>query len=184
MHAEGIRGIRLTPLMGDDPSYDDIEKLTKRMARLNWHLVLMPASPQSFLKLAPRLKDLPVEVVLDHFAWRGWDIADPSGVRQPGFKAVLDALGSGRIWVKLAGPSRFGKSPAPKHEDVLPYARALVESRPDRLLWGSDWPHVRCWDHPVPDDAALIELLAEWIPDEATRKQVLVDNPVKLYGFA
>jgi predicted TIM-barrel fold metal-dependent hydrolase len=182
-NARGIAILNLTPLMGDDPNYEDIEALTKRIARLNWHLVLMPASQESFRKLAPRLKDLPVEVVLDHFAWRGWDIADPSGVHQPGFRAVLDALASGRIWVKLAGPSRFGKSPAPNHADVQPYARALVEARPDRLLWGSDWPHVRCWDHPVPDDAALVELLAEWIPDEATRNQVLVDNPARLYGF-
>lgn len=183
LHQDGIRGIRLTPLIGDDPTFEDLERLTKRIARLNWHLVLMPASPQSWLKLAPRLSDLPVEVVLDHFAWRGWDIADSSGVNQPGFRALVDAAKTGRCWVKLAGPERFGKSAAPRHADVLPYARALVEAQPDRLIWGSDWPHVRSWDHPVPDDAALVELLAEWIPDETIRNRVLVDNPARLYGF-
>jgi predicted TIM-barrel fold metal-dependent hydrolase len=183
MHAGGIRGIRLTPLMGDDPSYEDLERLAKRIARLDWHLVLMPSGRESWRKLAPRLKDLPVEVVLDHFAWRGWDIADPSGVKQPGFQAVLEAAKSGRCWVKLAGPERFDLSHDPQHPNVRRYAEALIEAAPDRLIWGSDWPHVRCWDHPVPDDAGLVELLAGWIPDSALRNRILVDNPARLYGF-
>ena len=183
LHADGIRGVRLTPLMGDDPDYDEIEKLCARIARLGWHLVFAPSGPAAWLKVAPQLADLPVEVVIDHFAWRGWDVADPSGVRQPGFGALIAAARSGRCWVKLAGAERFSRRPPPHHEDMLPYARALIEARPDRIVWGSDWPHVRSWDHPVPDDAALLELLADWAPEAAVRQAILVDNPAHLYGF-
>ncbi len=65
----------------------------------------------------------------------------------------------------------------------MPYARALIEARPDRMIWGTDWPHVRVWDYPMPDDAALLDLLGEWAPDAATRKAILTDNPATLYGF-
>jgi predicted TIM-barrel fold metal-dependent hydrolase len=181
MHAAGIRGVRLTPLHGEEATYDGILALTRRIARLGWHLVYMPSGRESWAEIGPRLPDLPVEVVLDHFAWRGFDIG--AGVDQPGFRILLDLARSGRCWIKLAGPDRFSRAGAPGYTDVLPYARALVAARPDRLIWGSDWPHVRHWDDPVPDDAALLDLLAEWAPDAAVRRTILTDNPIGLYGF-
>jgi 2-pyrone-4,6-dicarboxylate lactonase len=181
MHAGGIRGIRPTPLFGEEPTIDTLRALATRIARLGWHMLYMPSSPEAWAEIGPRLPDLPVEIVLDHFAWRGWDVA--KGQDQPGFRLLLDLARSGRCWVKLAGPSRFGKSPAPAHTDAAPYARALIEVRPDRMIWGTDWPHVRVWDYPMPDDAALVDLLAEWAPDAATRRTILTDNPAKLYGF-
>lgn len=181
MHEAGIRGVRLTPLHGEESSFDDILALARRIARLGWHLVYMPSGRESWTKIGPRLPDLPVEVVLDHFAWRGFDVA--AGIDQPGFGILLDLARSGRCWVKLAGPDRFSRAGAPGYEDALPYARALVAARPDRLIWGSDWPHVRHWDDPVPDDAALLDLLAEWAPDAGVRRAILTDNPAKLYGF-
>ena len=180
-HEAGIRGIRLTPLFGGEPSFDHLRTLAERIAPLGWHMLYMPSGQKSWAEIGPRLPDLPVEVVLDHFAWRGWDVAE--GTDQPGFRLLLDLAKSGRCWVKLAGPSRFGKSPAPEHADTQPYARALIAARPDRMIWGTDWPHVRVWDYPMPDDAALADLLAEWAPDAATRKAILADNPAKLYGF-
>ncbi len=182
-HAAGIRGVRLTPLFGGEPSFEDLRRLAARIAPLGWHILYMPSNKASWAEIGPRLRDLPIEVVLDHFAWRGWDVADPRGTDQPGFKLLMELAKSGRCWVKLAGPSRFGKSPAPQHADVLPYASALIEARPDRMIWGTDWPHVRVWDYPMPDDAALVELLADWAPDAATRHAILVDNPARLYGF-
>jgi 2-pyrone-4,6-dicarboxylate lactonase len=180
-HAAGIRGVRLTPLFGGEPTFDHLRALAGRIAPLGWHMLYMPSGAKSWAEIGPRLPDLPVEVVLDHFAWRGWDIAGGPG--QPGFKLLLDLAKSGRCWVKLAGPSRFGRSPAPEHADVLRYARALIAASPGRMIWGTDWPHVRVWDYPMPDDAALVDLLAEWAPDAATRRAILTDNPARLYGF-
>ncbi len=182
LHAGGIRGVRLTPLFGDEVTPAAIERLCARIARLGWHLVYAPHDIAGWLDIAPRLAGLPVDVVVDHLAWRGWSVDDEAGTDQPGFRAVIDVLAAGNCWLKLAAPHRYYKGDAPWPR-VTPYARAMVAARPDRLIWGSDWPHVRVWDHPMPDDSDLVDWIGEWAADEATRKLILVDNPAQLYGF-
>jgi predicted TIM-barrel fold metal-dependent hydrolase len=92
-------------------------------------------------------------------------------------------LRGGRAWVKLTGPYRISTGPLP-HPDTNAFAHALVEAAPDRLVWGSDWPHVKTeWSMPMPNDGELADLLEVWVPDAGVRKRVLVDNPAKLYGF-
>jgi D-galactarolactone isomerase len=126
------------------------------------------------------IKRLPGKFVIDHIG----KFLEPVGVDAEPFKALLRLLDSGRCWVKLSAPYETSKTGAPKYEDVSRLARALVKHAPERMLWASNWPHPSAPKDNVPDDADLLDLLLDWAPDEATRRRVLVDNPVQLYGFA
>jgi len=125
-----------------------------------------------------RLEKLPVEVVIDHLG----HMPLAAGLGHPGFQLLLRMLRERRCWVKLSAPMRF-EDPRPPYPNVTPFAQALIEAAPDRVVWGSDWPHV-LFDGFIPNDGELLDLLATWAPDPALRKRILVDNPVALYGFA
>jgi predicted TIM-barrel fold metal-dependent hydrolase len=127
---------------------------------------------------AARLLALPNTIVLDHFA----SLDAARGVNQPEFTLLLELLDTGRVWVKLSGPMRCTREEFP-YAPLTPIARALVAHAPQRLIWGSDWPHVNMNDRQMPNDGDLVDLLAEWIPDPATRRRILVDNPALLFGF-
>jgi predicted TIM-barrel fold metal-dependent hydrolase len=180
LHDGGIRGTRLTPLYGAEVTAETVAETARRIAPLGWHLVYAPSSAEQWLDLAPRLAALPCDVVIDHMAWRGYAL--DGGLDQPGFRALLDALASGRCWLKLAAPHRYSKA-APPYRDLAPYVAAVLEARPDRIVWASDWPHVRVWDEAMPRDADLVDWILDWGLDEATRHRILVDNPATLYGF-
>jgi predicted TIM-barrel fold metal-dependent hydrolase len=123
--------------------------------------------------------DFPVDVVFGHLGY----VRTDKGVGDTGFQALLRLLKSGRAWVKLTGPYRISTLDAP-HPDTTAFAHALLAAEPTRLVWGSDWPHVKGeWSIPMPNDADLADLLQTWIPDANLRKQVLVDNAARLYGF-
>jgi predicted TIM-barrel fold metal-dependent hydrolase len=94
---------------------------------------------------------------------------------------LLRLLAGGQVWVKLSAPYRIGRAGAP-WPDVLPVVRSLVDTNPERLLWGSDWPHSELFADP-PNDADLVALLPRWLPDEALRRRVCVANPARLYDF-
>jgi predicted TIM-barrel fold metal-dependent hydrolase len=185
----GIRGVRvnLETAGMTDPSaaLDKLWAAAARVSGRGWHVQCYTR-----LSMVAALKDeigaLPVPVVLDHFAG-----AQAEG-GQPGLSALLALVGSGNVYVKLSAPYRISKQPG--YGDVAPLARALVETRADRMLWGSDWPHTNSARSPgsgietispfTPiDDGASLNLFAEWVPDPATRRQILVDNPARLYGF-
>ena len=97
-------------------------------------------------------------------------------------RRFLDMVRDGRCWVKLTGPYRISSFANLPYEDVFPYAEALLDAAPGRLLWGSDWPHVM-QTKPMPNDGGLLDLLARWVPDPELRQIILVDNPASLYGF-
>jgi len=128
---------------------------------------------------APRLLALPNTIVLDHFG----AIKAERGVDQPAFQALLRLLDSGRVWVKLSGPMRCVAGSYP-YAAVTPLARALARHAPHRLVWGSDWPHVNLNDRAMPNDGDLLDLLADWVPEEAVRTRILVDNPAALFDRA
>ena len=188
----GIRGIRVNLEQAGvfDPaaSAKALDRAVQQIGRRPWHLQVY--SRLSVIgPLKQQLSALPVPVVFDHFA--GAQAA--LGPDQPGFGDVLDLVRSGKAWVKLSGAYRASEK-APAYPDVLPLARALVAANPDRLVWGSDWPHPdstprpdRKPTDPAPaqnvDDGRLLDLLAEWVPDRATRDRILVDNPKRLYDF-
>ena len=192
MAAGGIRGIRAnleTAGVGDPAEARRL--LAAAVARIEgrgWHLQVYARLP-----LVAALKDdlasVPMPVVFDHFA--GADAAQGTG--QPGFAAVLDLVASGKAYVKISGAYRASTRP-PDYPDVAALARALVAAGPDRILWGSDWPHPDSAPTPgrtptdlapptVVDDGRVLNLLAEWAPDAVTRRKILVDTPARLYGF-
>ena len=110
-------------------------------------------------------------------------IPEPAGVDHPAFALVLKLVDKGRAWVKLSGAYQDTRTGPPIYADVSRVARAYVNASPERMVWGSDWPHPAQKADAKPDDAVLFDLLADWAPDEATRSRILVDNPAALYRF-
>lgn len=174
--AAGVVGLRINVLFGGGIGFEAIEPLARRIAPLGWHLQFL-IDGKGLIEIGPRLESLPVPFVIDHMGYA--DAA--AGVGQPGFQALLNLLRNGDGWVKLSGAYRLSKQ-EPSYPDTIPLARALIEARPDRCVWGSDWPHV-AHDGRMPNVGELLDLMADWALDEETRKRILVDNPRKLYGF-
>jgi len=177
----GVRGIRVMVSSGlagvkapRDAHFD--ERLIGRVAELGWHVQVI-ARATELVQLKDRLLALPTDFVIDHAGLPRVEL----GVNHPEFRAVLELLDSGRCWVKLSGPMRFSGQRSLPYHDTLPFYRALVERAPERLVWGSDWPHVLYNEGVMPNDGELLDLLAEWAPDPSVRRLILVDNPAKLY---
>jgi predicted TIM-barrel fold metal-dependent hydrolase len=116
-------------------------------------------------------------IVLDHMG----NVDAAKGVNQPGFQLLLKLLAEGRVWVKVSGAYRISKR-YPDYPDARPFHEALVKTNPEQLVWGSDWPHPRLLEE-MPDDGHLLDLFNAWTPDPALRRKILVENPVRLYGF-
>jgi predicted TIM-barrel fold metal-dependent hydrolase len=162
-----VGGLAATGLLG----------LSERVKPLGWHVQCL-LRPPDLIDLQSTLTRLPTDFVIDHI---GLIRASEGGVGQPAFQALLCLLGTGRCWIKLTGGYRIS-SEDPPYRDVIPLVSALIKERPDRLLWGSDWPHVMVKGM-MPNTTDLLDLLSEWVPDGAVRKQILVDNPQALFGF-
>jgi len=173
----GVRGIRFNLTIGAVTTPDMIEPLSKRIADLGWHVQLNVA-PKQLLEMHDRLQRLPTPIVFDHLA----RIPLPAGVDDPAFGAVTRLIDRGRTWVKLSGAYIGSKVGPPTYSDAGKVAEAYVKLAPERMVWGSDWPHPT-HEKEKPDDAVLFDLLATWAPDEGARKKILVDNPESLYGF-
>ena len=182
LHEAGVRGARLNIVdlktgKGELP-LAHIERLAARIQPFGWHIEFL-MHVDEFPELDRMLARLPVACVFGHL---GYVRAD-KGIGMPGFEALLRLLRAGLAWVKLTGPYRISTGPLP-HADLLSFAHMLVEAAPDRLVWGSDWPHVKTeWTIPMPNDGELADLLEAWVPDASVRRRVLVDNPARLYGF-
>jgi 2-pyrone-4,6-dicarboxylate lactonase len=173
----GVRGARFVSA-GHQGA---LPRLSKRVAHLvadfGWHVQFYPWR-EDLLTHERELLDLPVPVVLDHFA----AIPAAGGTDQPAFACLLRMLQTGRTWVKLSGPMRCDPGHFP-YASVTPLALELARQAPQRLLWGSDWPHVNMNGRQMPNDGDLFDLLTAWVPDAETRRQILVDHPRAVYGF-
>ena len=180
LHDAGVRGLRMNLSLGVTHSLDQLEPLVRRVAPLGWHLQLL-APPDALAALASRLLQLPVPVVFDHLA----RIAPSQADTHPAHRLVLRMLDSGRAWVKLSGAYIVSETAPPDHADVDALARSYLAAAPERVVWGSDWPHASATagHQPMPDDARQIELLAAWTRTADTLRRVLVANPAVLYGF-
>lgn len=181
MHRAGVRGLRCNVV--DVPAnekgklpLDRLTRLARKIERLGWHIELL-LHVDEFPDFDRAFADFPVPVVVGHLGYMKTD----RGLEAPGFQALLRSMRSGRCWAKLTGPYRISTQPLP-HSDVTPFAHALLDAAPSRLVWGTDWPHVMVKGR-MPNDGDLCDLLSEWIPTPALRRQVLVDNPATLYGF-
>src|SRR5262249_55400770 len=105
----------------------------------------------------------------------------PQGTAHPAYAVVRELMDKGRTWIKLTGPDLNSDVGPPGYSDIMPIAQTFVAAAPERMVWGTDWPHPGL-EH-KPDDALMLDLLADWVPDAGIRKRILVDNPEALYGF-
>jgi predicted TIM-barrel fold metal-dependent hydrolase len=181
LDAARVRGVRFnlaTP--GGATTMEMLEPVAKRIAPMGWH-VQFNMSADTTLAAKDVLNRLPCQIVLDHLA----HMPQPVGIGHPAFAVVVDLLQKGKAWVKLSGAYADTKVGPPTYADSTAVAQAYVKAAPERLVWGSDWPHPsEQGKPPLPDDAILFDLLAQWASDEAVRTRILVDNPAKLYGFS
>lgn len=175
MHDAGVRGIRFNLSPPGATTIDMIEPLAKRIELMGWHCQInMPAdqivaAQEVFLRVPGRL-------VFDH-------LAHAPDVNGPAYQLIRRLIDKGNTWVKLSGAYADTKSGPPQYADRLAVAQGYAKAAPERVVWGSDWPHPSEPADKKPDDAVLFDLLAVWVPDEAARHKVLVDNPAKLYDF-
>jgi predicted TIM-barrel fold metal-dependent hydrolase len=189
MARAGIVGIRVNlETVGEVDPKASARKLAAAAGRAKdrgWHVQVYTRLP-IIAALAEQLRALPVRLVIDHFGGARAEL----GPQQPGFEALLSLLRSGNTYVKISGCYR-SSSAAPDYADAAPLARGLIAANPERIVWGTDWPHPdaargRPRDvtpyYPI-DDGQVMNLLAGWAPDPAIRKKILVDNPARLYGF-
>jgi predicted TIM-barrel fold metal-dependent hydrolase len=176
LYRAGARAVRFIPTQPGSLPLDDLEKYAERLAYFGWHIQLMLA-PSHLIELASRLERLRCRIVIDHMG----DIQAAGGTAQAAFQALLRLLDTGRCWTKLSA-GYHGSQQQPPYRDLLPLVHALIAARPDRLLWGTDWPHINP-GKPTPNSTDFFDLLLEWAPDEAVRGRILVDNPGFLYGF-
>ncbi|MFC4352521.1 amidohydrolase family protein [Fodinicurvata halophila] len=177
MQRVGVRGIRINLVYGGGVDLEVLNSLGTRLASLGWHVQFL-VDLSKLPDFASRVDDLPVPFVVDHIG----HFPARLGPELPAFRDLLGLVREGRAWVKVSGPNRISTRPTAPFDDVRPLVDPLVEANPDRLLFGTDWPHVNL-SPPMPDDGDLVDDLANWIPDEAIRQRILVDNPARLYGF-
>jgi len=179
MHGLGARGIRFNLAQAGATTPDMIEPLAKRINDLGWHIQIN-AAPTTIMEVMPILEKVPSPIVFDHLA----HIPEPDGINHPLFGKVRALIDKGKTWVKLSGAYADTKVGPPTYSDSSAIARAYVMTAPERLVWGSDWPHPGVRDpEPKPDDAILIDLMLDWASNEAVRNRIFVDNAAKLYDF-
>jgi predicted TIM-barrel fold metal-dependent hydrolase len=177
MHEGGIRAVRFNFVrhLGGRPEMGFFKKTVERVRAMGWHLILH-LDAQDIVELKDTLDALPVPFVIDHMG----RVRAADGLEQAPFRALLGLMKNLNAWVKICGAERVS-SKGPPFGDAVPFGRALVEVAPDRVLWGTDWPHPNVrW---MPDDAGLLELFAAMVPEPDLQRRILVDNPAKLYGF-
>lgn len=180
MHKAGVRGIRFNIATGATNDDAMILELSQRITTLGWHAAFWMTADDT-VRMAALLNKLPSTIVFDH---RG-HIPQPEGISHPAFKVICNLLDKGRTWVKLSGLYQDSKAGEPAYVDTVKVGRAYVKHAPERMVWGSDWPHPSEFSSrkPMPNDAGMLDLLAEQAPDETIRTRILVTNPAILFGF-
>lgn len=183
LHELGVRGVRLNLSLGVAGSVDQLESLAQRIAPLGWHLQLLMAA-DLLASQAAVLRRLPVALVFDHMG----RISPRQVGIHPAHGLILELMSSGRAWVKLSGGYIVSEQRSVEDPALDRLAASYLRAAPQRVLWGSDWPHATASAgmQPMPDDARQIDRLSDWLKcteGASTLKQVLVDNPAVLYGF-
>jgi predicted TIM-barrel fold metal-dependent hydrolase len=174
MHKGGVRGVRFNLSFGNGTPIEQLETIAHRLAPLGWHIQVY-IKGETLAEMAPALAELPVEIVIDHCG----GVKAGLGLEHAQFRALLGLLDTGRAWVKVC--SYRVSSTGHPWADPEPNVWALVERYPERCVWGTDWPHPQM--EPLPEAGLLLDQFFEWVPDAATRRRILIDNPARLYGF-
>ena len=175
---QGVRGIRFNLGFPGVLTVSSLPALAPRLAELGWHCQIN-MRPKQIEDNGDLLASLPGRLVFDHLA----QVPQPAGVESAPYKIIRGLLDRGKTWVKLSGPYVSSKQGAPDYADAGAVAAAYVKAAPERLVWGSDWPHPSEPKEHKPDDARLFDLFAQCAGDAAAFKRILVDNPAELYGF-
>ena len=178
MHEGGIRGVRFNFVrhLGGRPDMAFFDRTVARLKEMGWHLILHLDSTD-LAEFRKKFEAIPVPMVIDHMG----RVKAADGLEQEPFKVLLSFMKSETFWVKVCGAERVS-SKGPPFEDALPFARALIEAAPDRILWGTDWPHPNVGKH-MPNDGDLVDLFARMAPEPDLQRRILVENPARLYGF-
>jgi len=175
----GIRGCRFAFLkrLGGVKDLPAFNRLAHRAAEIGWHIDVY-LEPGSVPEFTPLLTGLPTKYVIDHMA----TVQAAKGLDDPSFQALLDLQRRDqKCWVKITGLERASAAGKPFH-DAVPFAKALVDNAPDRVLWGTDWPHPNV--KIMPNDGEIVDLIPLYAADAKVQHQLLVDNPTRLFGFA
>ena len=181
LHTLGVRGVRFAfnPQHGGTFDAEHFDRTSGWCAELGWQIELHSA-PDDLIGLADRLARADIPIVIDHLG----RVDVSLGLDQEPFRVLLDLAREDHIWVKLTGADRITKA-GPPYDDVVPFARALIDVAPDRMVWGTDWPHSAYFDPAkMPNDGVLMNLLPEFAPEEGVRNKILVDNAARLFGFS
>ena len=179
LDASGVRGVRLnTDNKGGMPiAMSEIPELAARIRPLGWHLeFLFPG--KAIVELMPVFTALKVPMSIAHFAYQ----PAGAGVGAPGFQALLELARRGNTRIKIYGAKRVSRGDLPPYDDVKPMTEALIEAAPERILWGTDWPHPNKY-LVNPNDGDLVDAFGDWVTDEAMRRRIMVDNPARFYRF-
>lgn len=175
LHQAGVRGVRFNFVahLGGAPDLNNVEGVIRRVTPLGWHvqLHLDAHDIETYRGFLGRLR---VPFIIDHMG----RVEARHGLDQKPFRELLDLMTNELAWVKVSGPERISSTGKPFH-DAIPFARALIAAAPDRVLWGTDFPHPNV--KVMPNDGELVDLFAMMAEDEPTRKKILVDNPARLY---
>jgi 2-pyrone-4,6-dicarboxylate lactonase len=175
LHRGGVRGVRFNFVkhLGGAPDMDVFWRVIDRIKERGWHVVLHLDAP-NVIALSGMMRQLPLPFVIDHMA----RVPAAAGADQPALRALLDLAKLERCWIKVSGSERIDMPP---YDAAIPIAQAIVAAAPERVLWGTDFPHPNPTH--VCDEADLVDLVPRFAPDAATQHKLLVDNPVRLYGF-
>lgn len=178
LNSGGVRGVRFNFVahLGGAPDLAVFDRTLERLAPLGWHLVLH-LDAQDILTYQDRLARIPVPFVIDHMG----RVKATDGLHQAPFQALLELLDNPLAWVKVCGSERVSSGHRP-FNDAIPFAQRLIEHAPDRVLWGTDWPHPNITQD-MPNDGELVDLLERFCPEPADRQRLLVNNPNRLYGL-
>ena len=173
----GACGIRFFMFPGGVLPWEILDEMAARVHEFGWHVQLQLDGRELPDHIA-QIRRLPGRFVIDHTG----KFIEPVPTSDRAFKMLLELVDSGRCWVKLSAPYETSKVGPPLYSDVGDLAKELVKAAPERMLWASNWPHPSALDN-LPDDAMLLDLLLDWVEDDATRNRILADNPAELYGF-
>jgi D-galactarolactone isomerase len=174
----GIRGIRFFVLPGGALPWEILENVAARVDAFGWHVQLQ-LDGRTLPDRAPLLKRLTGTLVIDHVG----KFLEPVPIDHPAFRVLLGLVENGRTWVKLSAPYEVSRVGPPNYDDVGALAKVLARAAPERMVWATNWPHPLKHGDDKPDDAVLLDMLLDWVPEESARRKVLVDNPARLYGF-
>jgi len=179
LDARGVRGVRLnTDNKGGMPiEMSAIPDLAARIAPFGWHIeFLFPGN--DIVALMPTLAAVKVPISIAHFAYQ----PATAGVKARGFQALIELMRRGNTWMKISGANRVSATDLPPYDDVKPMAHALIAAAPERIMWGTDWPHPNKY-LVNPNDGDLVDAFGDWVTDEGMRRKIMVANPAAFYRF-